>query len=110
MPWSTSSRASTTAPTAQALPSSRTAQLAVRVFGVDPRAGTESGRALEGIARFKAFLESCGLPTSFKALGAKREDIPRLVDMLEPERRTIGQFLRLDRQTATAVYELCCQD
>ncbi|MBQ1420875.1 MAG: iron-containing alcohol dehydrogenase [Desulfovibrio sp.] len=88
----------------------RTAQLAVRVFGVDHRAGTESGRALEGIARFKAFLESCGLPTSFKALGAKREDIPRLVDMLEPERRTIGQFLRLDRQTATAVYELCCQD
>lgn len=88
----------------------RTAQLAVRVFGVDPRAGTESGRALEGIARFKAFLASCGMPTSFKGLGARREDIPRLVDMLEPERRTIGQFLRLDRQTATAVYELCCQD
>ncbi|MBR5050866.1 MAG: iron-containing alcohol dehydrogenase, partial [Desulfovibrio sp.] len=56
----------------------RTAQLAARVFGVDPASGTERERALEGIARFKAFLASCGMPTSFKALGARREDIPRL--------------------------------
>lgn len=84
----------------------KAAQLARRVFGVGEGLPDREA-ALLGVDALRRFLEECGMPVDFAGLGAREEDIPRLVDMLEPERRTIGRFVRIDRQAATDIYRLC---
>lgn len=49
------------------------------------------------------------MPVTFAELGAKEEDIPRLVDMLEPEKRHISNFGIIDRAAAAAIYKLACR-
>jgi len=87
----------------------RLTTLAVRVFGVEDKGQGARKIAEEGIARFREFLHSCGMPVSFRELGAKEEDIPRLVDMLEPEKRHIGTFGVIDREAAAGIYKLACR-
>ena len=89
---------------------SRFAQFAVRVWGCDMDFAHPENTAAEGIARFRAFLTSIGMPANFTQLGAKAEDIPALVDHLfaavdEP----LTGFMTLTRQDVEQIYRLACE-
>ena len=88
----------------------RFAQLATRVFGCQMDFQQPERTAKEGIARFEAFLKSIGMPTRFNELGAKKEDIPTLLDMLKIDTRPIGFFVRLNKDDARKIYELAAEE
>ena len=72
----------------------RFARFARRVWevaDVDPKAAAQ-----EGIRRYRAWLKSIGMPQTFKELGAKEEDIPKLVATLGLKGNTLGAFRPLD--------------
>ena len=62
----------------------RFAQMATRVFGCQMNFENPKTTALEGIKAFRKFLHSIGMPINFAELGAKEEDIPKLVEKLKP--------------------------
>jgi len=85
------------------------ARLARRVWGLNGE--NEKELALSGIAAFRAFLQSIGLSTSMESIGAKKEDVPTLVDMLFDGRDyTIGNYLPLTREHAAAIYTLAFEN
>ena len=88
----------------------RFAQLAVRVFGCQMDFENPENTAREGIARFESFLKSIGMPVRFNELGARKEDIPVLVDRLKMDTRTIGSFVVLNKKDAEAIYNLAATD
>ena len=62
---------------------------------------------LAGIDKFKPFLHDVlKMPTSFKELGAKKEDIPYLVDKLFVNQPVVGGFKQIDKNDATNIYNL----
>ena len=68
----------------------RFARFARRVWEVtdaDPKSAAQ-----EGIRRYRAWLKSIGMPQTFKELGAKEEDIPKLVATLGLKGNTLGAF------------------
>jgi len=88
----------------------RFAQLAVRVFGVDMDFQHPERTALEGIERLEAFFKSIGLPTTFKELGAKEEDIPVMTQKcLLNNGDKIGYFHPLAREEIAEIYKLACK-
>ena len=87
----------------------RFAQYAVRVWGCEMNFEDPEETAKEGIARTKAFFHSVGMPTSFAELGAKEEDIPKLLDTLQIDGRTEGFFVKLGRKECEEVYRLACR-
>ena len=87
---------------------SRFARFAERVWGVgesDDLAAT----ADEGIARYKAWLRSIGMPTTFAELGAKEKDIPRLAANLHLNGKTLGAFRPLEESDIVAILRLACR-
>jgi alcohol dehydrogenase YqhD (iron-dependent ADH family) len=52
--------------------------LAKRVFGVDSQGRSEEAIALEGIARFEAFLDQIGMPIRLADVKVDGKDIPAL--------------------------------
>ena len=86
----------------------RFAQAAVRVWGLrmdfeDPRV-----TALAGIEALKNFLRSIGMPVSFGEIGARREDIPQMVESLCHGNGRDGKlhgFVELDEEDCTKIYE-----
>ncbi|MCR5798040.1 MAG: iron-containing alcohol dehydrogenase [Eubacterium sp.] len=60
----------------------RFAQVATRVWGCEMNFADPEVTALEGIACFRRFLKSIGMPINFEELDAKEEDIPILVEKL----------------------------
>lgn len=85
----------------------RFAQFAVRVWDCDMNFANPEITAEEGINRFRAFLHSIGMPTSFKELGAKEEDIPKMVRHLGvTDENPIGGFMKLGPEDVTAIYRL----
>ncbi|MBR4259075.1 MAG: iron-containing alcohol dehydrogenase [Kiritimatiellae bacterium] len=84
----------------------RFARFARNVFGAG--IGEEDGRAaLDGIAAFRGWLRSLGLPLTFAELGAREEDIPLLVKTLNLSGRTLGSFRPLAEDDVAAIYRLC---
>ncbi|MCQ2055178.1 MAG: iron-containing alcohol dehydrogenase [Fibrobacter sp.] len=82
----------------------RFAQVANRVWGCQVNFANPEVTAMEGIRCFRKFLKSIGMPINFEELGAKEEDIPLLVDKLNP-----GEgwgFLPLKREDVTAIYKI----
>ena len=72
----------------------RFARFARRVWEVedaDPKAAAQ-----EGIRRYRAWLRSIGMPQTFWELGAKEEDIPKLVATLGLKGNLLGAFRPLD--------------
>ncbi|MHB9056578.1 MAG: iron-containing alcohol dehydrogenase [Paludibacteraceae bacterium] len=88
----------------------RFAQLAVRVFGCQMDFQNPERTAKEGINKFELFLKSIGMPVRFKELGAKTEDIPTLIEMLKMDTRPVGNFVRLTKQDAEAIYHLAADE
>ena len=84
----------------------RFARFARNVFGVGI-AESDADAALAGIAAFRSWLKSLGLPLTFAELGARAEDIPLLVKTLNLSGNTLGGFRPLDEADVAAVYRLC---
>jgi len=84
----------------------RFARFARNVFGVGLGA-SDSDAALAGIAAFRAWLKSLGLPLTFAELGAKEEDIPVLLKTLNLNGNTLGGFQPLAESDVAAIYRLC---
>jgi len=83
----------------------RMAQMATRVFGCQMNFANPKETALEGVKAFRRFLASIGMPINFEQLGAKREDIPRLVELFGIGDGTCGGYVELDKAAVTEIYE-----
>ncbi|SHL12881.1 iron-containing alcohol dehydrogenase [Fibrobacter sp. UWH4] len=82
----------------------RFAQMATRVFGCQMNFENPKSTALEGIKAFRKFLHSIGMPINFAELGAKEEDIPKMVEKLNP-----GDgwgFVPLKAKDVTEIYKI----
>ena len=84
----------------------RFARFARNVFGVGVGESDEKA-ALDGIAAFRAWLKSLGMPLTFAELGAKEEDIPLLVKTMNLCGNTLGAFKPLTEDDVAAIYRLC---
>lgn len=82
----------------------RFAQMACRVFGCNMDFENPENTAKAGIREFRRFLSKIGMPINFEELGAKPEDIPLMVEKLNP-----GEghgFVPIRSEDATAIYQL----
>ena len=84
----------------------RFARFARNVFGVG-MGDSDDAASLAGIAAFRDWLKSLGLPLTFEELGAKEEDIPLLVKTLNLSGNTLGGFKPLVESDVEAIYRLC---
>ena len=87
----------------------RFAQVAVRVWGCQMDFSHPEATAKEGIEKLKQFLKSLGMPTSFRELGAKEEDIPALVQALcrgDGRQGSISGFVTLDEADCAKIYRM----
>ena len=87
----------------------RFARLARVLWGIEPKDGDLKGAALEGIRRLKEFWSSVGMPVSFEQLGAREEDIPTLVTMLDIAGKTVGGFVPLTAEDCEKIYKMACR-
>ncbi len=85
----------------------RFARFAAKVWDVAP--GDPLAMATEGISRYRAWLRSIGMPTTFAELGAKAEDIPYLAARLGlKDGQTLGTFRPLATADVEAILRLAC--
>ncbi|MBO7096375.1 MAG: iron-containing alcohol dehydrogenase, partial [Lachnospiraceae bacterium] len=87
----------------------RFAQVAVRVWGCQMDFAHPEVTAKAGIEAFRNFLISIGMPKNFEELGAKEEDIPKLVDVLcrgDGRNGTISGFISLNEEDCTKIYKM----
>lgn len=84
----------------------RFAQAAVRVWGVEMNFQDPADTARKGIKAFRRFLHDIGMPINFAELGAREEDIPKLVEKLGVgDGRTWG-FVPLSAEDVTKIYTI----
>ena len=84
----------------------RFAKLAVRVWGCQMDFDDPESTALAGIAALENFLRSIGMPLSFGEIGAKEEDIPKLVQALcygDGRKGSISGFVTLNEEDCTNI-------
>ena len=87
----------------------RFAKVAVRVWGCQMDFDHPEVTALEGIEALRNFLISIGMPKNFAELGAKEEDIPKLVNVLcrgDGRQGSISGFVTLNEEDCTKIYEM----
>ena len=84
----------------------RMAQMAVRVFGCQMDFADPRRTALEGIAAFRAFLKSIGMPLTFAEIGADPADIPKLVEMNHVGGGITGGYVGLTSDAIREIYEI----
>ena len=87
----------------------RFAKVATRVWGCQMDFDHPEVTALEGINAFQSFLVSLGMPKNFAELGAKEEDIPKLVDVLcngDGRTGSISGFVTLSKEDCTKIYQM----
>lgn len=85
----------------------RFAQFAVRVWGCKMDFSNPEKTALEGIAAFRGFLNSIGMPSKISEVGGKAEDIPQLVKNFGlPEGGKTGGFVNLSSDDIAEIYKL----
>lgn len=87
----------------------RFAQVATRVWGCPMDFADPRSTAMAGIAAFRNFLRSIGMPTTMAELGAKEEDIPYFVKTLGLNGGETGGFVHLKEADAEAIYRLACR-
>lgn len=81
-------------------------QLAHNVWGVAP-SGDDKADALEGIARFKAYLRKIGMPVTLKELGIDNPDIDLLSRSLHLHKgNPVGNFYPLTAEDTRLIYEM----
>ena len=84
----------------------RFVQFAVRVWGCELNEMNPEETALEGINKFEMFLKSIGMPTSFKEINAKEEDIPEMINKILLYTDTLGGFVKLKSEDMEKIYKL----
>lgn len=85
----------------------RFAQWATRVWGCKMDFSNPEKTALEGIAAFKSFLKSIGMPSTLPEVGGKEKDIPQLVKNFGlPEGGKTGGFVKLSSEDIAQIYKL----
>ena len=84
----------------------RFARFARNVFGAGV-GDSDDAASLAGIAAFRGWLKSLGLPLTFAELGAREEDIPVLLRTLNLNGNTLGGFRPLAESDVEAIYRLC---
>jgi len=87
----------------------RFAQLAVRVWGCQMDFVHPENTAKAGIIALKQFLKSINMPSNFKELGAKEEDIKNMAHIAcygDVREGTIGGFAKLDEDDVANIYRL----
>ena len=87
----------------------RFAQVAVRVWGCQMDFAHPEVTALAGIQALQDFLVSIGMPKNFAELGAKEEDIPKLVEVLcrgDGRTGSISGFVTLNEEDCTKIYQM----
>ena len=84
----------------------RFAQIAVRLWGCQMNFADPEKTAREGIRRFRQFLHSIGMPINFAELGAKEEDIPKLVEKFGIGDGKTGGFVSLTAADITEIYRI----
>lgn len=87
----------------------RFARVATRVWGCQMDFDHPEVTALEGIEAFRSFLISIGMPKNFEELGAKEEDIPKLVEVLchgDGRSGSIYGFVELTEEDCTKIYRM----
>ncbi len=90
----------------------RSAQFAVRVWGCDMNFADPKITALEGIARFRSFLDMLGMPRTLNDLGIHKEDIPVLVEHAKlccPGELIFGNYVKLYADDIRKIYESLCE-
>jgi len=85
-------------------------RLAVKVFEIKDKKNKPEKVARAGINALEAFFKNIGLPTSFDEIGAKKEDIDKLLEKLKINvGEIIGNFKELTIEDSRKVYELACK-
>lgn len=84
----------------------RFAQFAVRVWGCEMNFANPEETAKEGIAAFKEFVKSIGMPTTIRELGGKEEDFPTLAKNMFYKKPNHGSFLKLTEENSVEIYRL----
>ncbi len=84
----------------------RFAQTAVRIWGCEMDFSDPAVTAAEGILRFRKFLREIGMPINFAELGAKAEDIPKLVEKFGIGAGRTGGFAALSAADITEIYNI----
>ncbi len=84
----------------------RFCQMATRVFGCQMDFENPESTALAGIKAFRSFLHSIGMPINFDELGAKREDIPALVEKFGLGDGRTGGFVHLSSEDVAKIYNI----
>ena len=78
---------------------------ATEVWGVPLDMPNPIETALRGVERFESFLHQIGMPATFSDIGARREDIPKMVDKVFGNRDTEGNYVKLTKDDVTKIYE-----
>ena len=87
----------------------RFAQIAVRVWGCQMDFAHPQITAKAGINSLREFWKSIGMPGNFADLDAREEDIPKLLDTLQIDGSTLGNFVKLNRDDCEAIYRIACR-
>ena len=87
----------------------RFAQAAVRIWGCKMNFADPEQTAKEGIKRFRQFLHSIGMPINFTELGAKEEDIPKLVEKFGIGDGRTGGFVKLSSDDIAEIYRIAAK-
>ena len=81
------------------------ARLAVRVWGLPLDEANPKTTALAGIEKFAQFWQSLGMPANLTEIGAKVEDIPKLIATLGvSDTKAVGRFVPIYAKDAEAIY------
>jgi alcohol dehydrogenase YqhD (iron-dependent ADH family) len=85
-------------------------RLAVKVFDVKDNKRKPLKVATAGINALEAFFKEIGMPTSFNEIGAKEEDIPKLIEKLKINvGDRFGNFKSLTMEDAENIYHIACK-
>jgi len=82
------------------------AQLAVRVFGVDPAGKSQRDTALEGVRRLREFLRSIGAPGSLADYGIGDENIALMAEKAV-QFGPIGRIRKLEKDDVEQILRAC---
>lgn len=83
----------------------RFARMAVQIWGKEMDFENPENTAKEGIRAFRKFLSEIGMPINFAQLGAKKEDIPTLVEKMGVQGKT-GGFVPLAPEDVAKILEI----
>jgi alcohol dehydrogenase len=83
----------------------RVASFAMNVFGVNPDSSNAKVVANEGLARFRNWLVSIGMPITLKGLGISKEELPGIIKRsVRNADDIIAGFINLDIKAITEIF------